>query len=85
MAPGTSNALPGVTVYVGINDVGGGEVAGLPLLDAAFEPENTSTNGVYIVPVLVQASGGGCPYRAAAKLALAFSMLGVFALVRFLA
>jgi parallel beta-helix repeat protein/predicted outer membrane repeat protein len=50
-------------VYVGFN---GGD--GLPLLDAAFKPDDA--NIVYVVPVLVDPQDGNCPYMAAAKLRL---------------
>lgn len=50
-------------VKVGINSNNG-----LPLLDVVFSPINPDI--VYVVPVLITPAGGGCTYKAAAKLAL---------------
>ncbi len=57
---------PAVTVTVGIAESGGGDYAGMPLGDAAFDPTDDSV--VFVVPVLVSSSG--FRYRAAAKLQL---------------
>jgi hypothetical protein len=63
---------PNCNVYVGVNDVGGGQFLGRPLLDVAFDPANP--NIVYVVPVIcIPLSDGNpstveMPYRAAAKL-----------------
>jgi len=58
----------GKGVYVGLNDAGGGNFVGFPLLDVTFC--HTDDTVLYVVPVLVAPSGGGCPYKAAAKLQL---------------
>ncbi len=60
--------VAGSTVYLGINELGGGASAGFPLIDAAFSPTDSSI--LYVVPVLVVPDDGSCPYRAAAKLQL---------------
>jgi len=63
-----------VDVYVGVYD-SGGELIGLPLLDAVFDPRPNHAGEVYVVPVLVVPGNvnpdqGICPYKAAAKLRL---------------
>jgi hypothetical protein len=57
---------PNVDVYVGVNDVGGGEFVGRPLLDVAFDPANP--NILYVVPVVCVPTDSSNPFKAAAKL-----------------
>ncbi len=59
-------SAPSLTASVGITESEGGNYAGVPLGDAAFDPTDDSV--VFVVPVLVSSSG--FRYRAAAKLKL---------------
>jgi hypothetical protein len=77
LSPSSDQTCDGNDVYIGVNDTGGGEFVGLPLMDVAFS--RTEDRVVYVAPVVI-APSGGCPYRAAAKLLLSDQYDGTYSL-----